>query len=54
MLDVDNDTLIVMTMERGAPCEYFQLQVSADTHLADDSCHPQAVTIGTGVLHPIH
>ena len=49
MLDVDNDALIVVTMEHSAPCEY-----SAGTHFADDSCHPQAVTIGTGVVHAIH
>ena len=54
VLDVDNDSLIVVTMEYGAPCEHSKLQVSAGTYTTDDSCHSQAVTIDTGVLDAIH
>jgi len=54
VLDVDNDALIVVTMGHSGPLRVLQLQGSAGTHFADDSCHPQAVTIGTGVVHAIH
>jgi hypothetical protein len=53
-LDADNDALIVVTMEHSATCKYSNYKLSAGTHFADDSCHPQAVTIGTGVVHAIH